>query len=112
VEGEFLIMLNFEKRVVIPHQIKVDSELYLTSKGTLGVVTYLETANEDPVEVEQSFGELVDFVIDMYSDDLDAKTLHIMSGELSRAAIRMRTAANEIDLVDLELEDGEDGTTD
>ena len=104
-------MLNFERRVAIPHQVKVDSELYLSSKGSLGLVTYLETANEDPVEIEVRFEELVDFVIDMYSDDLDAKTLHIMSGELSRAATRIRTAANEIDLMDLDLGEEGDGTT-
>ena len=96
-QREAKIMSNVDGLISVDIPIFVDCDLSLGSTGELRVVTFVSTdSDEEMTEIERSFDDIVDSLIDYYRYENESRTLHKIAKELRLYADLIEGTADHI----------------
>jgi alpha-D-ribose 1-methylphosphonate 5-triphosphate diphosphatase PhnM len=91
-------MSNTSGVLSVEMPVFVDSELGLNSSGLLKVIHYVSVGDDDDiVEIETFFDDMIDSLVESYMYENDARTLLDIASELRTYAEALEMVANYMD---------------
>lgn len=91
-------MSSYCESATVQVQIRVDTDLETDDSGTLYVVSYVSTADDEEGNATKvPLEDVVDNIIEFYEASSGSNPLYVMAHEMTRMAEKLRTTADNLE---------------